>query len=501
MFARAAQWNVRRPCLTEVLVRPIDASSVAVFRVLFGLIMFYGAVRFVWNGWVDRFFLKPTFFFKYWLFEWVHVPPAWLLYALFTVLAVSALGICVGLFYRIACVTFFFVFTYIELLDVTNYLNHYYLVSLIALLFCFLPLNRAYALDARRRPERALTHLPAWVTYLLRFQVGVVYVYAGLAKAGSDWLLHGQPLGIWLAARSDLPLVAALLKFPAAPLIMSWAGFLYDTSIVGWLLWPRSRPLAFVAVVVFHALTRLLFPIGMFPFIMVAAATIFFEPDWPRSVAARCRQLLLGRQVPVPRSLVTLMPKRRVHPGALAPPLERDRAARPTPIYRLRPLPSFAAIAYCVLQLSVPLRAHAYGGNVLWHEQGMRFAWRVMVREKNGTVTYLVRSQQQPRWREVGLSRYLTSHQEREMSGQPDLVLQLAHHIAHEFALEGHHGIEVRARTEVSLNGRPPRPMIQQNVDLTEINDGIWRADWISGAPDEPPFKPVVASRSRHAQR
>ena len=44
-----------------------------------------------------------------------------------------------------------------------------------------------------------------------------------------------------------------------------------------------------------------------------------------------------------------------------------------------------------LVQLLLPLRAHLYGGNVLWHEQGMRFSWRVMVREKNGSVTFIVR--------------------------------------------------------------------------------------------------------------
>src|SRR5690606_10786886 len=46
--------------------------------------------------------------------------------------------------------------------------------------------------------------------------------------------------------------------------------------------------------------------------------------------------------------------------------------------------------SYCTLHLLMPLRFLAYGDNVRWHEQGMRFSWRVMVREKNGSVTYKV---------------------------------------------------------------------------------------------------------------
>ena len=40
---------------------------------------------------------------------------------------------------------------------------------------------------------------------LLRFQYATVYFYAGLAKLGSDWLVHAQPLGIWLYSRGDTP--------------------------------------------------------------------------------------------------------------------------------------------------------------------------------------------------------------------------------------------------------------------------------------------------------
>ena len=39
----------------------------------------------------------------------------------------------------------------------------------------------------------------------------MVYVFAGLAKLNADWLLDAQPLRIWLAARSDLPIVGPLL--------------------------------------------------------------------------------------------------------------------------------------------------------------------------------------------------------------------------------------------------------------------------------------------------
>src|SRR5690606_5786436 len=156
--------------------------------------MCVGAVRFIAEGWVERFYGQPTFFFKYWGFGWVEVAPLPAMYALYGALAVLSLLIALGLFYRVAIVLFFVGFTYAELTDVTNYLNHYYLVCLLSGLMCFMPLERTLSLDARRKPALRAATVPAWCLYLLRFQVAVVYTYAGLAKFNTDWLLGAQPL-------------------------------------------------------------------------------------------------------------------------------------------------------------------------------------------------------------------------------------------------------------------------------------------------------------------
>ena len=118
--------------------------------------------------------------------------------------------------------------------------------------------------------------------WTLRAQLGVVYVFAGLAKLNPDWLLRAQPLRIWLAAQRDFPLLGAWLSEVWAAYLLSWLGAAFDLSIVGFLLWSRTRAYAYAALVVFHLCTGLWFPIGMFPWIMILSATLFFSPDWPR---------------------------------------------------------------------------------------------------------------------------------------------------------------------------------------------------------------------------
>jgi vitamin K-dependent gamma-carboxylase len=168
-------------------------------------------------------------------------------------------------------------------------------------------------------------------------------------------------------------------------------------------------------------------------------------------------------------------------------PRRRERATADVAPTRLPRLAVPLLGAYCALQLLLPIRFLAYGGNVRWHEQGMRFSWRVMVREKNGSVTYLVRNKQTGRVWQVDPRRYLTSVQEREISGQPDLILQLAHHVARDFEQRGLGPVEVRVDAQASLNGRPSAPLIDPNIDLTTIEDGVTQASWILPAPDQAP--------------
>jgi len=391
---------------------------------------------------------------------------------LFARMIVASVCIVFGLAYRVATVAYFLTFTYVELSDVTNYLNHYYLQSLLALVLCFLPLHRAYSLDARFFPSLRVASFPAWMTWLLRAQIAIVYFYAAIAKATPDWLLHGQPLQIWLHSRTDLPLAGWLFDHEGVPLAMSWAGFLYDLTIPAFLLHRRTRPFAYGVVLVFHTMTKLLFPIGMFPVIMTTATLVFFDHDWPRKLASWAHRMA-----------------GRAEPGEPAPSGARG-VALSAPRWAL----GLAAL-WCVLHAVMPLRTFAYGGNVLWHEQGMRWSWRVMAREKNGSVGFRVHARGWAHDQRVSPSRYLTSVQEREMSVQPDLILQLAHAIAEEHRARGLEDVEVRVDAFCSLNGRPMARLIDPDVDLAAVEEGLMPAPWILPAPEGPP----PALRPRHA--
>lgn len=444
------------------LNEPRDIAALAAYRILIGCLMCVGALRFMGSGWIEKLYVQPNFHFKYWGFEWVQVPGQTGLYLLFAGIAVAALMVAIGVFYRVAIVLFWCLFSYAELMDVTTYLNHYYFICVLSFILCFLSPHRAWSVDAWLRPQIRTQTLPAWQTYWLRFQVGLLYFYAGWAKFEPDWLLHAQPLNIWLPPHGGLPLLGPLLELNWVQFAFSWFAFLFDTTIIGFMLWKKARPLAFIVILVFHYFTQLFFNIGLFPYIMVLSVLIYFEADWPRKLMA--------------------------FPGLRMPSLQfAGTQLSPAPSWR--PLGATFAVAvtlFCAFQFLMPLRHWLYPGTVLWHEQGMRFSWRVMLREKSGSLQYRVNT---PDGNLLLVSPYdyLNEAQYREMAGQPDLILQLAHRIRDDYNQRGLGPVQVYADSMVSLNGRLARPMIDPKADLALIDDGLLRATWITAPPTELP--------------
>lgn len=432
----------------------VDILPLVLLRVAFGALMLVSTLRFVARGWVETNYIAPLFHFTYVGFDWVRPLPAPGMYAVFGLLALLSLCIMLGAWYRFATAAFFVLFTYVELIDKTYYLNHYYFISLLSFLLIFLPLERAASIDAWRSPERRATSVPAWTIRVIRLQLGLVYVFAGLAKLTPDWMLHALPLRIWLRNHTSLPLIGPLFDQVWFAYMMSWGGALYDLSIVFLLLWRRTRPFAFLAVIGFHTVTGLLFPIGMFPWIMIAMTTIFFSGAELRRALAALRRLRLGLA-------------RR---GAVSESTEWFTASRNMPVSGTawsRWLRGVLLIGFFTLQMVLPLRHHLYPSDVHWAEEGFRFSWRVMLVEKTGDAVFLVREPSSGREWTVYPNQYLTYQQEKQMSFQPDMLLQFADFIEQRFRQQGYADVEVRIEAYVSLNGRPSRLLFDPNVDVT----------------------------------
>ena len=133
--------------LTASLFAPVDGSSLAVFRMMFGALVFMEAVRYLLKGWITEHFVRPPFHFTYYGFEWVRPLSSEALHDFFTAMLVLGALLAFGLFYRITAALAFLSISYLFLMDQALYLNHIYLFALVALLLCFTDAHRAASLD------------------------------------------------------------------------------------------------------------------------------------------------------------------------------------------------------------------------------------------------------------------------------------------------------------------------------------------------------------------
>ncbi|NVO31945.1 HTTM domain-containing protein [Hymenobacter lapidiphilus] len=441
---------------TSWLMRPVSAAPLVVFRVLFGGMMLASIVRFAAKGWITDLYVAPKVFFPYYGFEWVQPAGALGMHVVFGLMALAALGIMLGAWYRWSAVVFFLAFTYVELLDKSNYLNHYYFVSVVAFLLIWVPANAQFSLDTRWQPERWRATVPQWAGLLLRTQMGMVYFFAGVAKLNPDWLFEAMPLRLWLPAHTDLPLIGGLFDQLWVAYAFSWFGAFYDLTIPFFLSARLTRYWAYVTVVVFHVLTAVLFQIGMFPYIMMVSTLLFFPASFHEKLLGWGRRLL-GRDAALSIS---------------APAATFATPAAPRGLV-------VALGLWLLVHVLLPWRFVLYPGDLFWSEQGYRFSWRVMLMEKSGTAFFYVRDPRTGHETEIRNRDYLTVTQEKQVATQPDMLLQFAHILRDDYRRRGVPNPQVRAEAYVTLNGRSSRLLINPKLDLAQQQEGFGAKAWI----------------------
>lgn len=493
-----------RPRLLARLFEPVPVAPLVLFRIALGLILLWEAYRYIAAGWPRDLFLGQPVLFKYYGFEWVRPLPEPLHLAVFPVLGMLAACMTAGAFYRAAAGLLFVGWAYVFLLDQTYYLNHLYLVVLVTGLMALLPANRAYSLDILMAPSLRSDLAPRWAPALLRFQIGIVYFFGGIAKLGGDWL-SGVPMQLMLVERADLFGPAA--GEPWFALLFAYGGLLLDLLIVPLLYWRKTRVAALLLAFGFHLTNHVVFRIGIFPWAMMAA-TLILWPPFPLTLVRFARiygtavllgmtAMLLwpseGRDVPswawslIP-ALVGLwtidlwLPDQRRYDLAPAPQRERPPAIAAQPCVR----PGVVAFLgiYVAWQSLLPLRHWLYPGDVNWTEEGHKWSWQMKLRVKQpATAMFYVYDRDGSLIDLVdpfGEQSPLSFRQARTMTTRPELALQFAQHLAKRYKDRGPGPIQVKAIIRVALDGRGPAPLIDPNADLAAVKDRLWPpAEWI----------------------
>jgi hypothetical protein len=221
--------------------------------------------------------------------------------------------------------------------------------------------------------------------------------------------------------------------------------------IVPFLLWRRTRIPAFCLALVFHLINARWFTIGVFPFLAIAATTLFFSPNWPRRVLSVFRPEVASEPV---------------SDGSLLF-LRRQRTTL-----------SLVTI-YLSLQILVPLRYLLYPGKVNWTHEGHRFSWRMMLTQVHTQAYFYVTDPNVDRTLQVKPWQHLSQLQADKMAYRPDMILQFAHYLAMIMPRMGPKPLRVEARIFVSLNGRKPELFVDPNVDLAAEPRSLQHARWL----------------------
>ncbi|MHB1179619.1 MAG: HTTM domain-containing protein [Daejeonella sp.] len=445
--------------VSTYLQKKTHAAPLAVFRIALGIMLLISIIRFWTKGWIFDLYIKPSHFFPFYGLEFIK-PLGEYTYLVFFICALSALFVLLGFIYRISITSLFLSFTYIELMDKSTYLNHYYFISMLLLIMIFLPAHRYFSIDAAINKHLLADYLPQWNSDVVKLLVLMLYFYAGLAKLNSDWLVHALPLKIWLPARNDMPVIGFLFNYSWIPYLFSWFGCTYDL-LIGFLLWnSRTRFWAYITVILFHGLTAILFPIGMFPYIMIMTALIFFPAATHKKVVNSINSIFR-------------LPDSFINPA-------KEFNYRP----KIQKVLVTSLPIFLFIQMLMPFRYLLYPGELFWTEEGYRFSWRVMLMEKAGYAQFTVKDIT-GKQTVVNNNEFLTPLQEKMMSAQPDMILQYAHILRDYHAKSGFKSPQVYVDSYVTLNGRRGKVFINPNTDLAKEKESFKHKTWILPLNDE----------------
>ncbi len=416
----------------NTLTRPIDSSSLLLFRLVTGILIAQELINGLFLGKFHE-YTAPIFNFSYLFFEWVRPWPYGGMVAHYTVTILAALAVAFNFKYRLSSILLFAGYTSLFLMEQTEYINHAYLYSLISFWLMVLPLNQKRS------------HFPAWMLYMILFHMGLAYFYGGIAKINSDWIA-GRPMNLFLEHRKD-HFFGFLYQAKWASYFFSYGGILFDLLIVPMMIIKKTRLLGFMLSLCFHLSNVVMFGLATFPWFSLLLTSLFFDPSWPRKIPLFSRYLVSKTEPP--------------------------KGTKPSPL-----LLSLLGL-YIIIHLSLPLRHWLYPGVTSWTEEGHMFSWRMMLRHKRGTLSYFVQNKTTKEIIPINPLEFITQRQYGDIIGKPDLMLQFAHFLRDHYGKLWSSEVSVFASSRVSLNGRPKKEMIKPGTDLAREERSLLKYEWI----------------------
>ena len=122
-----------------------------VVRVALGVVVLASAARTLTYGWADSLYSRPRHRFTYLGLDWVPQPGPLGIRLLLLGVAVAGIGLITGRAHRWFAALLVVTFGWIEAIDATTYLNHYWFVTLLAALAIVVPFGAAARAAATER--------------------------------------------------------------------------------------------------------------------------------------------------------------------------------------------------------------------------------------------------------------------------------------------------------------------------------------------------------------
>lgn len=424
--------------------KKIDNSPLIIFRIFFGFLLAAESFGSIFTGWIRNVFIDPELHFQHIGFEWLTPFDGNGMLYYYALMGVFGLMVMVGYKYRLSMAAFTLMWTGVYLMQKSAYNNHYYLLILVSFIMIFLPAHRYKSMDSKLNPEIKSLSMPAWCSWVMILQMAIVYFYATIHKFYPDWL-DGTFTSIIFEGRRHYPIVGELFSDHRFHLFIAYMGIVFDGLVIPLLLWKRTRNLALLASLVFHLFNSLSLKIGIFPYFALSFAVFFYEPETIRRIFLKKKPQFteIGNS---------------------------DESIR---IWR------YILIPFMIIQVLLPLRHHLIEGDVLWTDEGHRLSWRMMLRSREGSVSFKVVDKKTGKEEIYNLTEKIKGKQLRFVSSHSDGVWQMAQHIKKEYAEKGM-DVAVYADCFVSINNHPYKRYIDNTVDLASVKwDYFKHSPWV----------------------
>jgi hypothetical protein len=432
------------------LFKEVDNSALIVFRIIFGGLLFYHVISSITEGTVYENFIRPPFTFNFIGFDFLQPLPGNGMYFYFALMAILALMIMLGAWYRLSIIAFTIMWLCIYLMQKAGYNNHYYLVLLICSLMVFVPAANYCSIDVKRKAARKMLSCPRWVILIFIAQVAIVYFFAGTSKLYADWF-SGKFIAIQFSRLSTHHVVGIIYSQKWFQLFICYGGFFFDLLIVPLLLWKNTRNYAFIVSCLFHLFNSYTFRIGIFPYLSIALNLFFLNPGKIRSFFFKNKPRFVSSH----------------HHDLIIAPANSKWI-------------TYALAVYLLIQVILPLRPLFYPGNVFWTEEGYRMSWKMMLRTKSGNIHFKVVDPISKKIWNILPSKIFTPSQVMWLAISPDIIWQYAQRIKNDFAKKEVTNVQVYAIGWVSLNRSVPRPLVNPTTDLTNVKWHPFKhSDWI----------------------